>query len=85
MRKHVTRHIKGNIWYWTGGFAAAGAVAAMLEWGTPAAFLLMITGILTIFADAHVDPVALITEDSLHPEGPEIDQPPGTGTRSPVT
>ena len=50
-----------------------------------AAFCFMLTGLLTIFADAHVDPVALITEDVLHPEGPEIDQPPGTGTGSPVT
>ncbi len=85
MRKHVTRHIKGNIWYWTGGFAVAGALATALGWGTPAAFLFMITGILTIMADAHVDPLAIITEDVLHPEGPEIDQPPGTGTGSPVT
>jgi len=85
MRKHVTRHIKGNLWAWTGGFAAAGAVAAALDWGTIAAFLLMITGILIIMADAHVDPLAIITEDVLHPEGTEIDQPPGTGTGSPVT
>ena len=85
MRAHVTRHIKGNIWAWTAGFAAAGAVAAMLGWGTPSAFLLMITGILIIMADAHVDPLAIITEDVLHPEGTEIDQPSETGTGSPVT
>ncbi len=85
MRKRVTKHIKGNLWYWTGGFAAAGAAAAALGWGTPAAFLFMITGLLIIMADAHIDPVAFITEDALHPEGPEIDQPPGTGTGSPVT
>ena len=85
MRKHVTRHIKGNIWYWAGGFAVAGAAFLALRWSTPAAFCFMITGILVIFADAHVDPLALITEDALHPEGTEIDQPPGTGTGSPVT
>jgi hypothetical protein len=45
----------------------------------------MITGLLTIFADAHVDPLALLTEDALHPEGAEIDRPPGTGTGSAVT
>ncbi len=85
MRTRVTRHIKGNLWAWTGGFAAAGAAATALGWGTIAAFLLMITGILIIMADAHVDPLAIITEDALHQEGPEIDQPPGTGTGSPVT
>ena len=85
MRQHAVRHIKGNIWSWVGGFAALGAACTALRWGTPAAFLFMITGILIIFADAHLDPVALITEDALHPEGPEIDQPPGTGTGSPVT
>ena len=85
MRQHAVRHIKGNIWYWVGGFAAAGAAFTALRWGTPAAFCFMLTGILTIFADAHIDPVALITEDALHPEGTEIDQPPGTGTGSPVT
>ncbi len=85
MRKHVTRHIKGNIWYWAGGFAAAGAAFLALGWSTPAAFCLRVTGIRVIFADAHIDPVALITEDALHPEGTEVEQPPGTGTGSPVT
>lgn len=85
MPHRAVKHIKGNIWLWTGGFAAAGAVALALGWSTIGAFLLMITGILTIMADAHVDPLAIITEDALHPEGTEIDQPPGTGTGSPVT
>ena len=85
MRQHAVRHIKGNIWYWVGGCAAAGAACTALRWSTPAAFCFMITGILVIFADAHVDPVALITEPALDPEGTEIDQPPGTGTGSPVT
>ena len=85
MPHRAVKHIKGNIWYWTGGFAVAGAAATALGWTTPAAFLFMVTGILIIFADAHVDPLALITEDALHPEGTEIDQPPGTGTGSPVT
>ena len=85
MRKHVMRHIKGNIWYWVGGFAVAGAAFVALGWSTPAAFCFMATGIFVIFGDAHVDPLALITEDSLHPEGTEIEQPPGTGTGSPVT
>ena len=85
MPHRAVKHIKGNIWLWTGGFAAAGAAATALGWGTTAAFLLMITGILIIMADAHVDPLAILTEDVLHPEGPESDQPPGTGTGSPVT
>ena len=85
MRQHAVRHIKGNIWYWAAGFAAVGAACTALRWGTPAAFLFMITGLLTIFADAHIDPVALITEPALDPEGTEIDQPPGTGTGSPAT
>ena len=85
MRQHAARHIKGNIWSWVGGFAAAGAACVALGWSTPAAFCFMITGLLVIFADAHVDPVALITEPALDPEGTEIDQPPGTGTGSPVT
>jgi hypothetical protein len=63
----------------------AGAAALALGWGSIGAFLLMVTGILIIMADAHVDPLAIITEDALHPEGIEIDQPPGTGTGSPVT
>ena len=85
MRARATKHIKGNLWLWTGGFAAAGAAAVALGWGTIGAFLLMVTGLLIIMADAHVDPLAIITEDVLHPEGPEIDQPPGTGTGSPMT
>ena len=59
-----------------GGFAAAGAAATALGRGTPAAFCFVITGLLTIMADAHIDPLAFITEDALHPEGTEIDQPP---------
>jgi len=79
MRARVTRHIKGNLWLWTAGFAVAGALTALLRWRTASAFILMVTGILMIMADAHVDPFAIITEDALHPEGPEIDQPPGRG------
>jgi hypothetical protein len=63
------------------GFGAAGVVAVMLGWTTPAAFLFMITGLLMIMADAHIDPLALITEDSLHPDDAEVAGPPGGGTR----
>jgi hypothetical protein len=77
MRKRAVAHLKGNIWYWTAGFGAAGVVAVMLGWGTPAAFLFMITGLLMIMADAHIDPLALITEDSLHPD--EVAVPPDGG------
>ncbi len=79
MRGHVERHIKGNIWYWVAGFAAAGAAFTALRWGTPAAFCFMLTGLLTIFADAHIDPVALITEDALHPEEAEVAGPSEKG------
>jgi hypothetical protein len=72
MRARVTRHIKGNLWLWTAGFAVAGGLAALLRWRTTSAFLLMVTGILMIMADAHVDPVAFITEDALHPD---LDEP----------
>ncbi len=85
MRARAAAHLKGNIWAWTGGFAALGAAFVALGWGTPAAFCFMLTGIMMIFADAHIDPVALITEDALHPVGAEIDQPPGTGSGSAVT
>jgi hypothetical protein len=68
MRKRAVAHLKGDIWYWTAGFGAAGVLAAMLERRTVAAFLLMITGILMIMADSHVDPLALITEDALRPD-----------------
>jgi hypothetical protein len=81
MRKRAVAHLKGNIWYWTAGFGAAGVVAVMLGWTTPAAFLFMITGLLMIMADAHIDPLALITEDSLHPDDAEVAGPPGGGTR----
>jgi len=81
MRKRAVAHLKGNIWYWTAGFGAAGVVATMLGWRTAAAFLFMITGILMIMADAHVDPLALITEDALHPDDAEVAVPPGERTR----
>jgi len=58
----------------------AGAVAAVLGWGTPAAFLLMLTGILGVMADSHVDPLAVITEDALHPDDVEVDQPSTNGS-----
>ena len=48
----------------------------MLGWTTPAAFLLMATGILMVMADARVDPLALITEDALHPDDAEVASPP---------
>ena len=60
MRGRAAAHPKGNIWLWTGGLAAAGAAATALGWGTPAAFLFMITGLFTIMADARIDPVALV-------------------------
>jgi len=68
MRHRAVKHLKGNIWYWIIGFAVAGAGAALLSWGTPAAFLFMITGLLIAMANEHIDPVALITEDALHPD-----------------
>ena len=76
MRARAAAHLKGNIWYWIVGFAVAGGAAALLHWGTTAAVLIMITGVLIAMADAHVDPLALITEDALHPDDAEIDQPP---------
>jgi len=80
MRARAVRHIKGNLWYWTIGFGLAGALAAVMGWGTPAAILLMITGVLGIMADSHVDPLAVITEDALHPEDVKIDQPSTKGS-----
>jgi hypothetical protein len=79
MPKRAVAHLKGNIWLWTGGFAAAGAAAIALGWGTPGAFLFMVTGLLVIMADAHIDPIALVTEDVLHPDDSEVDRPPETG------
>jgi hypothetical protein len=81
MRKRAVAHLKGNIWYWTAGFGVAGVLAAMLERRTVAAFLLMITGILMIMADSHVDPLALITEDALHPDDAEVAGSPGDRPR----
>jgi len=80
MRHRAVRHIKGNLWYWTLGVAVAGAAATALGWGTPAAFLFMITGILGVMADSHVDPLAVITEDALHPDEVEVDQPSTKGS-----
>lgn len=74
--KHVTHHMRGNIWLWIGGFVIAGAAAMALGYATPAAIFLMIVGILIVMADSHVDPLAIITEDALNPENAEIDQPP---------
>ena len=84
MRKRAVAHLKGNIWYWTAGLGVAGVLAAMLGWTTPAAFFFMATGLLMIMADSHVDPLALITEDSLHPDDAEVAGPPGDRPR-PVT
>jgi hypothetical protein len=81
MRKRAVAHLRGNIWYWTAGIAVAGVVATMLGWRTVAAFIFMVTGILMIMADSHVDPLALITEDVLHPDDAEVAGPPGEGTR----
>ncbi len=80
MRQRAVKHLKGNIWYWITGLAVAGAAAALMGWGTPAAFLFMITGLLGVMASEHVDPVALITEDALHPEDAEVDQPSAKDT-----
>ena len=79
MRAYAAKHLKGNIWYWAGGLAVAGALFTALGWGTPAAFCFMLTGLLVIFADAHVDPVALITEDALHPDEAETAAAPRQG------
>ncbi len=67
-RKRAVAHLKGNIWLWIGGFAAVGVGAIALDFDTVGAFLLMVVGILIIMADAHVDPLALVTEDALDPE-----------------
>ena len=68
MRARAAAHLKGNIWLWICGFLVAGAACAALGWGTPAAFLFMIAGLFIIMADQHVNPVALVTEDALHPD-----------------
>lgn len=71
MRARAAAHLKGNIWLWIAGFLLAGAAAVALGWGTPAAFLFMAAGLLIIMADQHVDPVALVMEDALHPDEAE--------------
>ena len=71
MRAYAAKHLKGNIWQWTGGLAVVGARFAAVGWSTPAAFCFMLTGLLVVFADARIDPVALLTADALHPEGAE--------------
>jgi hypothetical protein len=71
MRAHAAKHLKGNIWHWIGGLFLAGAAFVVLGWGTPAAFCFMLAGLFIILADQHVDPVALVTEDTLHPDEAE--------------
>ena len=75
MRAHAAKHLKGNIWAWIGGLFLAGAAFVALGWGTPAAFCFMLAGLFIILADQHVDPVALITEDALHPDEAEVPAP----------
>jgi hypothetical protein len=75
MRRRAAAHLKGNIWAWIGGLLLVGAAALALGWTTPAAFLFMLAGLLIIMADSHVDPVALLTEDALHPEEAEVPGP----------
>ncbi len=79
MRARAAAHLKGNIWLWIGGLALAGAATATLGWATPAAFLFMAAGLFIIMADSHVDPVALLTEDALDPDAPEVAGPRGNG------
>lgn len=82
MRKRAAAHLKGNIWLWIAGIAVVGTSAIMLDFGTIGAFLLMIVGILIIMADAHVDPLALVTEDALDPDDEDeagVGGPPRAG------
>jgi hypothetical protein len=82
MRKRAVAHLKGNIWLWIGGIAVAGALAIMLDFGTVGAFLLMLVGILVIMADAHIDPLAVVTEDALDTDDEDeagMNRPPGAG------
>ena len=72
MRQRAAAHLKGNIWHWIGGLLLAGAVSVAMGWGTPAAFCFMLAGLFIILADQHIDPVALVTEDALHPEEAEV-------------
>lgn len=78
MRARAAAHLKGNIWLWIAGLMLAGLAAIALGWGTPAAFLFMIAGLFIIMADQHIDPVAIVTEDALHPDDAEVDAPRGT-------
>lgn len=71
MRARAAAHLKGNIWLWIAGLALAGAAAGALGLSTPAAFLFMAAGLFIILADLHVDPVALVTRDALHPDEAE--------------
>ena len=79
MRKRAAAHLTGNIWAWIGGFLLAGAAAVALGWSTPAAFCFMLAGLFIILADSHVDPVALITEDALHPDEAKVPGPATEG------
>ena len=53
----------------------------VVGWGTPAAFCFMIAGLFIILADQHVDPVALVTEDALHPPEAEVSSAAMTSAR----
>lgn len=79
MRARAAAHLKGNIWFWIAGLAAVSAAAAALGWSTAAALAGMATGILIIMADQHVDPLAFVMEDALHPDEPDVAGPPGNG------
>ena len=79
MRARAAAHLKGNIWLWIGGLLLAGAAATVPGWSTPAAFCFMAAGLFIIMADQHVDPLALVTEDALHPDEGEVTGTPGPG------
>ncbi len=62
MRARSAAHVKQNVWIWMGLFAAAAAAAAALRWGSTAALLASILGILLMWKSDEARLAALAAE-----------------------
>jgi len=81
MGHKVLLHVREHTWLWVAGFAALGAIMAVLRLATPAAFSFMVIGVLIMLKSQGTDLLSIIAADPLAPD--DEAEVPEAGTVAP--
>ncbi|MBL6454620.1 hypothetical protein JMJ55_04745 [Belnapia sp. T6] len=67
MRHPVLAHMRDHVWFWIAGLLVLGLALGWAGLATPAAFLVMISGILIIVKSQGTDVLTIVTTNPVAP------------------